>query len=992
MTPRTHQTIIHVHPDAGTGRSEALLVFVDESAPPPGSPEVELEDAPIAEGESPTDVDAPAHSDADATENAADMTEGVDALGGADQTEAEGDEGAGEDAPEPEPTEPDAEAPGPEAAEAADAGKEPAELAGEDNPTADEGTDATIEEDANPGCEEEPEPEEPPGPVQGQSPALVLAPRRVGLRACESALPADRADAECCYFLKESAEQVVDTPTLLDAHVQHGSLSEGPSLQTLDQMLAQIYLPLLSAADASASTVMDQDSFARTLRELESGTGKFTSQVAQTVRQLREDIHLDLPDVSIGDPQIAAEDDVLVGKIEVAAVGWSSTLQSTISAEKEKTVPGRGPLGEIEFWRDRNAALSSLFEQLNTPRVRGMVEVMEKSPHVGAKTIEAFRVQFAELTKLYIETKDNVKFLTTLERHFKAISHYRQMPGGNLQTVLDALSPMINALRMVWIISHHYSDDQRMGGLMLRIANEIGDRIIDELDVEALFTKMPTAEAMAKVELAKKTAEAWRSTYMSMREKIEQQGRDARWEFDAKTLFARTDYIAGICGDLHGMLGVIEGFNKFLGPQLKAVTGDPEGIDAMLDRVRDMTKLVVDVEFDVFDKKTFSDWADIDSDFEAEKETIEQSTKELIDASFKKLSNAEAAFDLMQNFKAMESEGAIGRAIEGKMTDILEQFTREIVNMRQLFDKNYKAPEVYRGQPPVAGAIAWSRSLFSKIRKTMTKFQRDAEREMRTEPAAAVATRKYTDFAKAVMKYEKKLYGDWVEVADQTALRHLKDPILRVDEESGEIMCNFSTNLHAIIKESDYLSGMNFEIPEVAMKTMLAEDHFIDLRRAIEDMLELYHETVDLTQVEQSLYSVKLAELKTVLQPGFHPLNWNSLGFLSTEAVHQRHNEFQALVNQVNKSSGIIEDIIKEISTTAVVTSPRTARSCWTCRRCASSLRGTGATLSTGTLGSTAASARSWARLRKPSPVQTPAGRPSSVTTTRTGRRRYSTV
>ena len=144
VTPRTHQTIIHVHPDAGTGRSEALLVFVDESAPPPGSPEVELEDAPIAEGESPTDVDAPAQSDADATENAADMTEGVDAMGGADQTEAEGNEGASEDAPAPEPTEPDAEAPRLEAAEAADAGEEAAELAGEGDPHADEGTDATI--------------------------------------------------------------------------------------------------------------------------------------------------------------------------------------------------------------------------------------------------------------------------------------------------------------------------------------------------------------------------------------------------------------------------------------------------------------------------------------------------------------------------------------------------------------------------------------------------------------------------------------------------------------------------------------------------------------------------------------------------------------------------------------------------------------------------------------------------------------------------------
>ena len=884
-------------------------MYVDESSPPPGSPEVEPRvDAPIAE--EPTDGDAPVEEDAGATEDGADVTEGTEEGGEEDQTEAEGGEGAGEDAPAPEPAEPDAEAPEPDDAKADDAGEEPAEPAGEG--------ETPPEEGAPPETPETPEP-------AIQTPEFVLQPRRVALRMCEKSLPADATDAECVYFLKDSAEQAVDTPEALAMHVQHGSLSEGPSLQTLDQMLAQVYLPLLSAADASAAdTVMDADSFARTLRELESGTGKFTSQVANTVRQLREDVHLDLPDVGpLDDVGAAAEDDAAVGKIEVAATTWSATLQSTMAAEKEKAVIGRGPLGEIEFWRDRNAALSSLFEQLNTPRVRRMVEVMEKSPLVGAKTIEAFRVQFAELTKMYIETKDNVKFLTTLERHFKAISHYRQMPGGDLQTVLDALSPMINALRMVWIISHHYSDDQRMGGLMLRIATEIGDRIIDELDVEALFTKMPTKEAMAKVDIAKKTAEAWRSTYMSMREKIEQQGRDARWEFDAKTLFARTDYIAGICGDLHGMLGVIEGFNKFLGPQLKAVTGDPEGIDAMLDRVRGMTKLVVDVDFDVFDKKTFSDWADVDSDFESEKEAIERSTKELIDESFKKLSNAEGAFDLMQNFKAMESEGAIGRAIEGKMTDILEQFTKEIVNMRQLFDKDYKAPLVYRGQPPVAGAIAWSRSLFSKIRKTMNKFQRDAEREMRTEPAAAVATRKYTDFAKVVMKYEKKLYGDWVEIADRTALRHLKDPILIVDDETGRMKCNFSLPLHAIIKESDYLSEMNFEIPEVAMKTMLAEDHFIDLKRAIQGMLELYHEAVDLTDVEKSLYSVKLDELRTILQPGFHPLNWNSLGiFEYCERCTNAINEFTTLVNQVNKSSGIIEDIIKEISTTEVIVEP----------------------------------------------------------------------
>lgn len=37
--------------------------------------------------------------------------------------------------------------------------------------------------------------------------------------------------------------------------------------------------------------------------------------------------------------------------------------------ESQKQPAGKGPLAEIEFWRERNAALSSLHEQLNLPLV-----------------------------------------------------------------------------------------------------------------------------------------------------------------------------------------------------------------------------------------------------------------------------------------------------------------------------------------------------------------------------------------------------------------------------------------------------------------------------------------------------------------------------------------------------------------------------------------------------------------------------------------------
>lgn len=61
---------------------------------------------------------------------------------------------------------------------------------------------------------------------------------------------------------------------------------------------------------------------------------------------------------------------------------------------------------------------------------------------------------------------------------------------------------------------------------------------------------------------------------MQVREKIESSGRDARWEFSKATLFARSNYMAEVCGQLSEMVEIVDDFFKFLGPELKAVTGE----------------------------------------------------------------------------------------------------------------------------------------------------------------------------------------------------------------------------------------------------------------------------------------------------------------------------------------------------------------------------------------------------------------------------------
>ena len=66
-----------------------------------------------------------------------------------------------------------------------------------------------------------------------------------------------------------------------------------------------------------------------------------------------------------------------------------------------------------------------------------------------------------------------------------------------------------------------------------------------------MFISDGPQEVKKKTAEAKKMLDLWRESYFEVRQKIESSGRDSRWEFDRKKLFERTDYMAGICQDLH---------------------------------------------------------------------------------------------------------------------------------------------------------------------------------------------------------------------------------------------------------------------------------------------------------------------------------------------------------------------------------------------------------------------------------------------------------
>ncbi|KAL3928386.1 MAG: hypothetical protein SGPRY_002407, partial [Prymnesium sp.] len=798
-------------------------------------------------------------------------------------------------------------------------------------------------------------------------------------------------------------------PEAFELVVDHGVV-HGGSIMKLEEVMQEVYLPLVMAPNKEGGV----NNIEATQENIEfiSNLQKFGSQLQHAIQQVTGDFRLNMPQITIDDPNMAAEDEGLVMTLEEALADWTPAISSALETQMAKQPLGKGPLAEIEHWRARNAALSTLCEQLNTPNARKMLEVRraieggsEESrtgggqdqgrsrrhggvEDVGLKVafgrvwkvaraisgarssqalekvesqlLPGFKYQYSELEKRYVEAKDNVKFLTTLERHFKHITNgtlvQATSPTLTLPAcILDTLPSMMNALRMVWVISRHYKEDHRMEPLMVsqaprsshaeraRIAWEVANRVSTMINMRTIFRE-PAARTIKLISEAHSVLEKWEHSYMDTRKMIEESGRDnrraqarlarlGRWEFDRNKLFSRTRYMALRCTDLLFVAEMLRDMRAMLGPELKAVTGDAKGIDEVMSRVEALVVPLETAPFDLFDRRYQTSWEAAMAKFRENVAAIEEMLKKFMDDSFTKLRSAEGAFELLQKFRSMQSHEASQKLMERKTIDILSQYEKELDHVNHLFESNRDNPPLSKNQatsmhpplphplslyalcstlclplrplkgrpPPLAGSINWSHSLFLRVRKTIAKFQSVDEDLFSTEQGKEVS-RKFVQVSKAIRRYEKSRFEDWKETVNSKAMQLLKQPIFR--GEGSSISVNFHEDLVILIRESKYLDRMGFAVPETALNAYRA-------------VLE------SLSPVETELLRHKINELRSSLDKGWTLLNWNSLSIPEfTESCMKAINSFQTILKQIQKNAFIIKGVVDAISGVELLKSP----------------------------------------------------------------------
>jgi dynein heavy chain len=152
--------------------------------------------------------------------------------------------------------------------------------------------------------------------------------------------------------------------------------------------------------------------------------------------------------------------------IEEAVKGWMKQIEIVLAeSEQIRTEADNiGPRAELEYWKKRTNKFNSLFDRIKDHNVKSALGVLQTAK---SRILSKWKKLDVKITESGNEARDNVKYLYTLEKFCDPL--YNSDP----VTILNDISGLINAIRMIHSISRYYNTSERMTSLFLKVTNQM---------------------------------------------------------------------------------------------------------------------------------------------------------------------------------------------------------------------------------------------------------------------------------------------------------------------------------------------------------------------------------------------------------------------------------------------------------------------------------------------------------------------------------------
>ena len=426
---------------------------------------------------------------------------------------------------------------------------------------------------------------------------------------------------------------------------------------------------------------------------------------------------------------------------------WADKVEQLLDGEsKRKDTAELGPRTELEFWRMRMSQFNSITEQLKIKRVKVLFAVLTAAK---SKLLRRWKVVDNAITDALNEAKDNVKYLSTLEKYTEPLY------AGTPSLIIDSLPGLLNNVKMMLTIARYYSSHDRMTMLFMKLTNQMIINCKKFIVSKGRIWEQQPAELVLTLAHCLRLNDAYQDQYRLQKERLQCQPASKQFDFNEAQIFGKFDLFCKRLQKLMDLFTTIDQFNALASREI-------EGMEVL---IKNFFQIIEDFQKKPYDLLDFSKNT-FDRDFleyNVSISDLEAALQGFINQSFENITSTTHALSLLHQFESILQRDSLKSDLESKYTVIFHNYGLDLEHVQKLYDKQKNQPPIFRNAPPVAGNIMWARHLLRRIEEPMKKFK--ANKNIMTTKDSKRIIRSYNRVARALIEFETLWHQAWSRCA-----------------------------------------------------------------------------------------------------------------------------------------------------------------------------------------------------------------------------------
>ncbi|EPY86356.1 dynein heavy chain 5, axonemal [Camelus ferus] len=719
----------------------------------------------------------------------------------------------------------------------------------------------------------------------------------------------------CVFFIRTNPSRAI-TPENIHQEVSFNVLdtADGGLLNSVRRLLSDIFIPALRATSHGWGELEGLPEAASIRQEFLGSLEGFVNVLSGAQESLKEKVNLQKCDIlelkTLKEPidyLTLANNPETLERIEGCMRVWIKQAEQVLAENNQlrKEADDLGPRAELEHWKKRLSKFNYLLDQLKSPDVKAVLAVLAAAK---SKLLKTWREMDIRITDAANEAKDNVKYLYTLEKCCDPL--YSSDP----ISMTDAIPTLINAIKMIYSISHYYNTSEKITSLFVKVTNQMiaACKAYITNNGTASIWSQPQDVVVEKILSAIKLKQEYQHCFHKTKQKLKQDPNEKQFEFSEMYIFGKFE-------TFHRRLAkIMDIFTTF---KTYSVLQDSriEGLEDMVTKYQGIVATIKKKEYNFLDQRKM----DFEQDYEEfckQTNDLHNKLQKFMDVTFEKIQNTNQALSMLKKFERLNIPDL---GIDDKYRHILENYGADIDMISKLYTKQRCDPPLARDQPPIAGKILWARQLFHRIQQPMQLFQQHPT-VLQTAEAKPVI-RSYNRVAKVLLEFEVLYHRAWLQQTEEIHVG-LEASLLVKAPGTGKLFVNFDPQILTLFRETECMSQMGLEVSPFAAALFQKRDIYKKNFSNVKMMLAEYQRVKSkMPPIMELLMVPHLAKVDEALQPGVAALTWTSLNIeMYLKNAFAKIQDLELLLDRVNDLIEFrIDAILEEMSSTPLCQLPQ---------------------------------------------------------------------